>query len=152
MLGDRRPSILYTYSSWSICPFYYTCVPFIRFYFCAGWFRPVCFRLSFYDKDFDFSKPLLSCACLDRMRGWKRSFQDLLVFSFPLHPSKRKRSTRANTSTTNTTNTTTEMIYDVNSPYFRSFLKNAGGAKNQFAKGPTDKGPRASENKPVMND
>ena len=45
-----------------------------------------------------------------------------------------------------------EMIYDVNSPYFRSFLKNSGGAKNQFAKGPTDKGPRASENKPVMND
>jgi len=44
------------------------------------------------------------------------------------------------------------MIYDVNSPYFRSFLKNSGGAKNQFAKGPTDKGPRASENKPVMND
>jgi hypothetical protein len=44
------------------------------------------------------------------------------------------------------------MIYDVNAPYFRSFLKNAGGAKNQFAKGPTDKGPRASENKPVMND
>ena len=111
--------------------------------------RPVCFRLSFYDKDFDFSKPLLFGP--DEREGESDLF-DLLVFSFPLHPSKRKRSTRANTSTTNTTNTTTEMIYDVNSPYFRSFLKNAGGAKNQFAKGPTDKGPRASENKPVMND
>lgn len=45
------------------------------------------------------------------------------------------------------------MIYDVSAPYFRSFLKNAGGlGKNQFSKGPTDKGPKASDNKPVMTD
>lgn len=70
-----------------------------------------------------------------------------------LHSKSAYNKSNSNNETVNNSTTTNKkMIYDVNAPYFRSFLKNAGGAKNQFAKGPTDKGPRASENKPVMND
>ncbi|KMZ58162.1 Wound-induced basic protein [Zostera marina] len=47
------------------------------------------------------------------------------------------------------------MIYDVNSPLFRSFLTQKGGAsekrKNEEQK-PRDQRPKASENKPVMNE
>ncbi|XP_057534744.1 wound-induced basic protein [Amaranthus tricolor] len=47
------------------------------------------------------------------------------------------------------------MIYDVNSPLFRSFLSQKGGAsekrKNEEQK-PKEQRPKASENKPVMNE
>ncbi|XP_057870952.1 wound-induced basic protein [Cryptomeria japonica] len=48
------------------------------------------------------------------------------------------------------------MIYDVNSPLFRSFLSQKGGAtaekrKNEDQK-PKEQRPKASENKPVMNE
>ncbi|XP_006356541.1 wound-induced basic protein-like [Solanum tuberosum] len=47
------------------------------------------------------------------------------------------------------------MIYDVNSPLFRSFLSQKGGAsdkrKTEEQKS-KEKRPKASENKPVMNE
>ncbi|XP_024545439.1 wound-induced basic protein-like [Selaginella moellendorffii] len=47
------------------------------------------------------------------------------------------------------------MIYDVNSALFRSFLSQKGGAadkrKNEDQK-PKEQRPKASENKPVMNE
>ncbi|XP_020106439.1 wound-induced basic protein [Ananas comosus] len=47
------------------------------------------------------------------------------------------------------------MIYDVNSPLFRSFLSQKGGAsdkrKSEDQK-PKEQRPKASENKPVMTE
>ncbi|BAF29647.1 wound-induced basic protein [Oryza sativa Japonica Group] len=48
------------------------------------------------------------------------------------------------------------MIYDVNSPLFRSFLSQKGGASSDKRKmeeqKPKEQRPKASENKPVMNE
>ncbi|XP_015698782.1 uncharacterized protein LOC107305465 [Oryza brachyantha] len=49
-----------------------------------------------------------------------------------------------------------KMIYDVNSPLFRSFLSQKGGASSDKRKmeeqKPKEQRPKASENKPVMNE
>ncbi|KAL5204603.1 hypothetical protein ABZP36_009474 [Zizania latifolia] len=49
-----------------------------------------------------------------------------------------------------------EMIYDVNSPLFRSFLSQKGGASSDKRKmeeqKPKEQKPKANENKPVMNE
>ncbi|KAL6662220.1 hypothetical protein ACP70R_000079 [Stipagrostis hirtigluma subsp. patula] len=47
------------------------------------------------------------------------------------------------------------MIYDVNSPLFRSFLSQKGGADKRLKveeHKPKEQRPKASENKPVMNE
>eukprot|EP01018_Ginkgo_biloba_P035686 Gb_35687 [translate_table: standard] len=48
------------------------------------------------------------------------------------------------------------MIYDVNSPLFRSFLSQKGGAAAEKRKTeeqkPREQKPKANENKPVMNE
>ncbi|XP_021720096.1 wound-induced basic protein-like [Chenopodium quinoa] len=46
------------------------------------------------------------------------------------------------------------MIYDVNSHLFRSFLSQKGGAadKRKTEDKPKEQRPKASENKPVMNE
>ncbi|XP_015892575.1 wound-induced basic protein [Ziziphus jujuba] len=48
------------------------------------------------------------------------------------------------------------MIYDVNSPLFRSFLSQKGGSASDKRKleeqKPKDQRPKASENKPVMTE
>ncbi|XP_062198177.1 wound-induced basic protein-like [Phragmites australis] len=46
------------------------------------------------------------------------------------------------------------MIYDVNSPLFRSFLSQKGGAdkRKMEEQKPKEQRPKASENKPVMNE
>ncbi|KAL7613526.1 wound-induced basic protein [Lactuca sativa] len=46
------------------------------------------------------------------------------------------------------------MIYDVNSPLFRSFLSQKGGSadKRKMEERPKEQKPKANENKPVMNE
>ncbi|KAK6259737.1 hypothetical protein SCA6_014211 [Theobroma cacao] len=47
------------------------------------------------------------------------------------------------------------MIYDVNSPLFRSFLSQKGGSSDKRKmeeQKPKEQRPKASENKPVMTD
>ncbi|XP_075521251.1 wound-induced basic protein-like [Primulina tabacum] len=47
------------------------------------------------------------------------------------------------------------MIYDVNSPLFRSFLSQKGGSSNKRKteeQKPREQKPKANENKPVMNE
>ncbi|XP_050109093.1 wound-induced basic protein-like [Malus sylvestris] len=47
------------------------------------------------------------------------------------------------------------MIYDVNSPLFRSFLSQKGGSSDKRKleeQKPKENRPKASENKPVMNE
>ncbi|XP_071738093.1 wound-induced basic protein-like [Rutidosis leptorrhynchoides] len=47
------------------------------------------------------------------------------------------------------------MIYDVNSPLFRSFLGQKGGSSDKRKseeRRPRDNKPKANENKPVMNE
>ncbi|XP_020261863.1 wound-induced basic protein [Asparagus officinalis] len=47
------------------------------------------------------------------------------------------------------------MIYDVNSPLFRSFLSQKGGPSDKRKseeQRPKEQKPKASENKPVMNE
>ncbi|CAN6351616.1 unnamed protein product, partial [Urochloa humidicola] len=48
-----------------------------------------------------------------------------------------------------------KMIYDVNSPLFRSFLSQKGGASDKRKmeeQKPKEQKPKANENKPVMNE
>ncbi|RLN27804.1 hypothetical protein C2845_PM05G19770 [Panicum miliaceum] len=48
-----------------------------------------------------------------------------------------------------------KMIYDVNSPLFRSFLSQKGGASDKRKmeeQKPKEQRPKANENKPVMNE
>ncbi|KAF5746293.1 wound-responsive family protein [Tripterygium wilfordii] len=48
-----------------------------------------------------------------------------------------------------------KMIYDVNSPLFRSFLSQKGGASDKRKmeeQKPREQRPKANENKPVMNE
>lgn len=47
-----------------------------------------------------------------------------------------------------------KMIYDVNSPLFRSFLSQKGGADKRKMEEhkPKEQRPKANENKPVMNE
>ncbi|KVH94218.1 Wound-inducible basic [Cynara cardunculus var. scolymus] len=49
----------------------------------------------------------------------------------------------------------TTMIYDVNSPLFRSFLSQKGGSSDKRKteeQRPKEQKPKANENKPVMNE
>ncbi|XP_061348299.1 wound-induced basic protein [Gastrolobium bilobum] len=46
------------------------------------------------------------------------------------------------------------MIYDVNSPLFRSFLSQKGGSSDKrfVEQKPKEQKPKASENKPIMTE